>query len=92
MQRQNEGCAVQAEKSAGMKSLLMLNCFKLKLFVKKAQRGQLDYELALRDQTMVGELHKIPRYQKKRFPGSKTRIQRSATAFIHLHLPVRPKC
>lgn len=41
-----------------------LDFFLLNFIVeKKAQRGQLDYELALRDQAMVGELHKIPRYQ-----------------------------
>ena len=33
----------------------------VELLLKKAERGQLDYELALRDQAMVGELHKIPR-------------------------------
>ena len=39
----------------------MMMFFFVEMLLKKAERGQLDYELALRDQAMVGELHKIPR-------------------------------
>ena len=33
-------------------------------YTYQAQRGQLDFELALRDQAIVGDLHKIPRRTK----------------------------